>query len=290
MDPQKPLVVIVGPTASGKSELALKVAKSFNGEIICADSRTIYKGMDIGSAKPSRHDQNDIKHHLIDIVEPGQKFSAYTFQQQAKAIIENIRLCQKVPVMVGGTGLYIDSVIFDYRFPPVITLKKEVEALDTTELHSYCKKNKIPLPQNEHNRRHLITAILQKDNKPKKDETPLKNTLIVGITTEINRLEQRIAKRTEYIFSHGVVGEAKKLGEMYGWDNESMKANIYPIIQQFLKGKITIDEAKQKNTARDRQLAKRQLTWFKRNEYITWLTLDKAETFLFNSLAKANQK
>ena len=116
METEQPLVVIAGPTASGKSELAMKLAERFNGEIICADSRTIYKNMDIGTAKPTKLDQKAITHHLLDMIEPGELFSVYDFQQQAKAAINAIRSSGKLPIMVGGTGLYIDSVVFYYYF------------------------------------------------------------------------------------------------------------------------------------------------------------------------------
>jgi tRNA dimethylallyltransferase len=287
----QPLVVIVGPTASGKSELALRVATRFNGEIICADSRTIYKGMGIGTAKPSKQDQQRIKHHLLDQISPDERFSAYDFQKKAMLAIARIRQKNKIPLLVGGSGLYVDSVLFDYAFPTVSDkTTRQVDAFNIHELKSHCIKNNIELPINEKNRRHLISAIIRKNSLPtKRDSLPAK-TIIVGITTEKNELLARITKRAEYIFSHGVVDEAKKLGEMYGWDNEAMTANIYPIVRQLIENNITSEEAIEKSITLDWRLAKRQITWFKRNKYIKWLSLDDAETYLFTMLAKINQK
>ena len=287
---QRPLVVIVGPTASGKSELALKVAKKFGGEIICADSRTIYKGMDIGTAKPSKDDQKKIKHYLLDVVEPGEVFTAYNFQERAKAVIADIRSRNKLPILVGGTGLYIDSVIFDYQFPKKQRIKKELAALDNKALQEYCEKNNIPLPRNKHNKRHLVSAIEQINNKPTRNTAPVTNTIIVGIAVSKDSLEKKITQRAEYIFSHGIVEEAKKLGKKYGWESEAMTANIYPIIYQLEKNELSLKDAIDKSIVHDRRLAKRQLTWLKRNPFIVWRTRSEAEHYLFNVLAKIEQK
>jgi tRNA dimethylallyltransferase len=288
----KPLVVIVGPTASGKSELALKIAAQFGGEIICADSRTVYRGMDIGTAKATKEEQTQVKHHLLNIVAPGQSFNTYDFKRLSLSVIADIHARNNLPLLVGGTGLYIDSIIFDYQFPKQTNprLRERLNKMDIAELYSYCKRNYITLPDNEKNRRHIITAIACNGRSLKRRSTPIKNTLIVGIATDKNILKQKIAKRAEYIFSHGVVEEAKKLGEIYGWENESMTANIYPIIHALLKDEISLDEAKQKSITLDWQLARRQLTWLKRNPYIRWLSLIDAERFLTATLAKIEQK
>src|SRR5688572_21256799 len=157
----KPLIVIAGPTASGKSALAMKVAKKYNGEIICADSRTVYKGMDIGTAKPSAVDRKEVPHHLLDIVQPNQPFTAADFKEQALAAIDDISGRGKLPIMVGGTGLYIDSVIFDYRFGDPADPDKRAQLQDMTleQLQQMCVMEGIRLPENTKNKRHLVRAV-----------------------------------------------------------------------------------------------------------------------------------
>lgn len=292
MAPGKPLVVIVGPTASGKSELALKVAKAFDGELICADSRTVYKGMDIGTAKPTLQDQQAIKHHLLDVVEPGQVFTVHDFQRLAETAIADIRDRQKLPILVGGSGLYIDSIIFDYSFPAPTSLRQrqQLDELAIDELINYCQKNTITLPANQRNKRHLISAITRNGSLSGKRSEPIDHCIIVGITTNQDILRQRITTRAEHLFSHGVVEEARNLGEMYGWNSEAMTADVYQVLRKLLGSKLSLEEAIEKNISLDWRLAKRQMTWFKRNCFIEWKSLIQAEHFLFALLAKTEQK
>ena len=156
-----PLVVIAGPTASGKTGLAISVAERFNGEIICADSRTIYRGMDVGTAKPTADDQARVPHWGVDLVEPGDRFTAADFKEYANAKIADIRNRQKIPFLVGGTGLYIDSVIFDFQFgiSPDEQVRYELEQMNVEQLHYYCRKHNIKLPENSQNKRYIIRAI-----------------------------------------------------------------------------------------------------------------------------------
>lgn len=270
-----PLIVIVGPTASGKSALAMKLAKQFDGEIICADSRTVYKGMDIGTAKPSADDQASVPHWGLDLVEPGERFSAVDFKNYAVETIADIRARGKIPFLVGGTGLYVDAVIFDYQFGQADPeLREKLESLSLEELHKYCKENNVNLPKNEKNRRYVIREIERKNDPGERLLEPQHDTIIVGITTESDVLRQRIHERSEHIFESGVVEEARVLGEKYGWENEAMTGNIYRILRDYLNGITTKEEAKVLNETADRQLVKRQLSWLKRNPFIKWLELD----------------
>lgn len=284
-----PLIVIVGPTASGKSALAVELASEFNSEIICADSRTVYKHMDIGTAKPSQQDQATVPHWGLDLVEPGESFTVADFQKYAYEKIADIRARGKVPFMVGGTGLYVDSVVFEYELGPVNTkLREELEKLSLEELHEYCFKNNVKLPENEKNRRYVIRAIEQKSINTKRLTEPQRNTIIVGITTDVNTLRERIHERSEHLFESGVVQEARSLGETYGWDSEAMTGNIYRLAREFLNGAITQDEFKQLNETADWHLAKRQLTWLKRNPYIKWLDLDYAQKYIARRLTETS--
>lgn len=282
-----PLIVIVGPTASGKSALALKLAEQFGGEIICADSRTVYKHMDIGTAKPSAEDQARVPHFGLDLVEPGERFSAVDFKNYATEKIADIRARGKIPFLVGGTGLYVDAVIFDYQFGQADPeLRAELEELSLEELHKYSKKNNVKLPENEKNRRYVIREIERKNDPGARLLEPQQDTIIVGITTENETLRTRIHERSEHIFESGVVEEARTLGAKYSWENEAMTGNIYRILHDFLDGAITIDEAKELNETADRQLVKRQLSWLRRNPFIKWLELDYAEKYLIRRLAE----
>jgi len=277
-----PLIVIVGPTASGKTNLAIELAKKYSGEIICADSRTIYRGMDIGTAKPDITERAEVAHWGLDLVDPGERFTAADFKVYANQKIVQIRDRNRIPFLVGGTGLYIEGVVFDFQFNGDIntTLRKKLEKMNLMELHKYCSENNVILPENSKNKRYIISAIERKGISAKRKDTPIENTIIVGITTRKDILRNRIEERAEQFFANEVVNEAKRLGEKYGWKNEAMTGNIYPIMRQLLQGKLTETQAKEKFTTIDWRLAKRQLTWLKRNQYIQWYSLKEAREYL----------
>jgi tRNA dimethylallyltransferase len=279
---KRPLVVITGPTASGKTSLAIRLAQKYNGEIICADSRSVYVGMDIGTAKPTAEERASVPHWGLDLREPDQPYSVADFKQYADSKIEEIRNRGHVPFLVGGTGLYIDAVLFSYQFgPPAdIALRQKLEALSKVELHDYCKKNNVILPENIQNKRYLIRAIEKKNTKISKRTRPIQNTIIVGIATNRDVLRTQIVDRAEQLFDNGVVEEATLLGKKYGWNAESMTGNIYPLVHLYLLGEMTIAEIKLKFTTLDWRLAKRQLTWLRRNPYITWLPLSEAGVYI----------
>lgn len=283
----QPLIVITGPTASGKSSVAIELAEQYGGEIICADSRTIYAHMDIGTAKPSVDDQARVPHWGLDIVQPNEPFSAADFKTYAVQKIAEIRTRGHVPFLVGGTGLYIDSIVFDYEFGPPADPEKraELEQMTLAELHNYCIQHNILLPENDQNKRYVIRAIEQKGISSKRSDTPITNCIIVGIATDREQLRQRIHTRAEQLFDDGVVDEAKTLGEKYGWNSEAMTGNIYRLAHAFLNNEITMDEFKKRNETADWKLAKRQLTWMKRNRWITWLGLDEVKKYIAATLA-----
>jgi tRNA dimethylallyltransferase len=282
-----PLVVVVGPTASGKTSLAIDIAKKFEGEIISADSRAICKGMDIGTAKPTIEEQEGIPHWGLDLVEPDERFTAADFKQYAFEKISEIRARGHLPILVGGTGLYIDSVIFDYQFGPRADAERRamLEAMSLDALHEYCIENNISLPENALNKRYVIRAIEQKSINTKRREVPIDNALVVGIATDREVLRARIEARAEHIFDDGVVEEATILGKKYGWNHESMTGNIYPLVHSYLKGELSVDEMKEKFTTLDWRLAKRQLTWLRRNPFIRWGSLTEVKDYLYQALA-----
>ena len=288
MSDKLPLVVIAGPTASGKTGLAIRLAEQIGGEIISADSRAIYTGMDIGTAKPTAEERARVPHWGLDLAEPGELFSAADFKLYALQKIEEIRARGHVPFLVGGTGLYVDAVLYDYHFGPRADPERRLvlEQLTIDELREYCINHNISLPENDKNKRYLIRAIEQEGVNDERRRKPIDNCIIVGIATGREVLRARIEGRAEQLFDDGVVEEATMLGKKYGWDSEAMTGNIYPLVRHYLEGELTLEEVKQKFVILDWRLAKRQLTWLRRNSHITWLPLDEAYTFLRQKLAK----
>ncbi len=282
-----PLIVIVGPTASGKTSLAVELAEAFDGEIICADSRTIYRSMDIGTAKPTSEEQAKVPHWGLDLVNPGEYFSAADFKQYAVQKIGEIRARGHVPFLVGGTGLYIDSVVLDYNFGEKAdsSIRLKLETMNIEGLYEYCDKNNIKLPENYKNKRYVIRAIESHDSDKKRRITPTDNTIVVGIATDKDMIKKRIAQRFEQMLATGVVQETIMLGKKYDWSGEAMKSNIYPIIHDLIDNKITNDDAKKAIATADWRLAKRQLTWFRRHKFIQWFEVKEAKEYLKEQLA-----
>ena len=284
---EPPLIVIVGPTASGKTGLAIELAEKFKGEIICADSRTVYKEMDIGTAKPTADEQARVPHWGIDLVGPDERFTAADFKSYADQKIREIRARGHVPFLVGGTGLYVDGVIFDYQFGDAADEERRqyLEAMSLGELYIYCAEHNIDLPVNYKNKRHVIRAIEQKGINIKRKMNILQNCYVVGIATERNILRTRIEHRIEQLFENGVVDEAKRLGKKYGWSHESMTGNIYRLCREIVEDGLSFADIKPKSLTLDWRLAKRQITWFKRNPSIEWLDLSDAYHYIARLLA-----
>ncbi len=279
---QKPeLIVIVGPTASGKSELAMRIARQFNGEIICADSRTVYRRMDIGTAKPTKKDQAEIRHWGLDIADINDEFTVKQFKDYALSAITDIKKRGKLPILVGGTGLYIDAVLFNFEFRPKADseTRKTLEAKTVSELQQQIGELGYEMPTNSQNKRHLIRTIESEGARGYADIAPRAGSLIVGINPAMEILEERINHRAKEIFEAGVMHETEELLRTYGRDSLLKTAGIiYTICLDLIDGKIDSQIALDRFKIADRQYAKRQLTWFKRNPYILWNSdIDLAE-------------
>lgn len=284
-----PLVVVTGPTASGKSALAMAMAKKYNGEIICADSRTVYKGMDIGTAKPTLQDQKEVPHHLLDIVTPGAPFTAAEFKRRANKAIADIAKRGKLPIMVGGTGLYVDAVIFDYQFgaPADPKRREELQQMSIEQLQQECMDNNIPLPLNSQNKRHLVRALeLGGLYQVKKKLRP--DTIVVAITTDREVLRTRVTLRAAQMVKEGVLEEIKALASKYGWEGEAMTGSIYRIMRPVVEGNMTLQEGLNMFVTSDMQLAKRQVTWLKRNSFVIWGSPEQLEVVIEHFVQQNN--
>ncbi|MBX6334433.1 tRNA (adenosine(37)-N6)-dimethylallyltransferase MiaA [Candidatus Saccharibacteria bacterium] len=271
-----PLIVIVGQTASGKSALAMHLARRFGGEIVAADSRTVYRGMDIGTAKPTPQDRAMVPHHLIDVVNPDEPFNVADFQRLANAAIDDIVSRGKLPILVGGTGLYVDAVIYNFglRKPANPALRRELESLSVEELQARLIDQGLPLPRNERNPRHLIRAIEAGGETAVR--APLRpNTLVIGLQVDPEVLRDKIARRVDAMVKAGLVEEVRRLSEQYGWDVPALQAPAYKAFRPYIEGRISLEEAKQQFARYDWQYARRQKTWFRRNKDIVWI--DRAE-------------
>lgn len=285
-----PLIVIVGPTASGKTALSIRLSREFGGEIISADSRAVYRGLDVGTAKPTHEEREGVPHWGFDLVNPGERFTVADFRDYAIAKIEEIRTRGRIPMLVGGTGLYVNAIIYDYQFPPERANERDEYAYWTVEqLVNYCTNNNISLPLNVKNKRHLINAIIRKGQIPKSGLKPIANTIVVGISTDRDVLRKRITARAEVIFDSDIYNEAIQAARKYGWDIEAMTGNVYPLIRAIDAGEMTKEQAKERSITLDMQLAKRQMTWFRRDRYIRWLELEDAYTYIAHRIAHKNK-
>lgn len=268
-----PLVVIVGETASGKSALALELAEKFSGELICADSWTVYKGFDIGTAKPSQAERARVPHHLLDVVDPAAGFNAVEFQRLAKAAIDDISSRGKLPILVGGTGLYVDSVLFDYQFLPPTDpeVRSELNALSLPEVLHRAEELELDTTGIDlRNKRRVIRLIENNGQRPTRHDMRT-NTLVLGVSVPRSELSERIGQRVDTMLAAGLETEAGKLAERFGWDVEPMKGIGYREWREYFSGRQSIAETRARIVKATLDLAKRQRTWFKRNKSIQWL-------------------
>ncbi|MBR2841329.1 tRNA dimethylallyltransferase [Candidatus Saccharibacteria bacterium] len=241
-------VIILGPTGSGKTGVSIEIAKALDGEIISADSRAIYQGMDIGTAKPTKEERQGIPHYGLDLVKPGERFTVADWKTYAVKRIKDIKSRGKIPIIVGGTGLYIDALIYDYQFKGPTGAK-----------------------------------IGDFEQKTCSDRKEIKGDyLLVGIKWPTDELRARLNKRITQMFCPALYDETKKLVQKYDWNNQAMKSDIYEYAWKYLQGDLTLEEAKSKCFYEDWHLAKRQLTWFKRNQSIVWLPRKEVYPYVIN--------
>lgn len=281
LSPNK-LIVILGPTGSGKSDLAIKLAKQFNGQIISADSRQVYKEMNIGTAKVTKREMAGIVHYLIDIIRPNQEFTLAQFKDKAVKAIKQTQSNNQLPFLVGGTGLYIQSIVDNLQIPevkPDKKLRNQLAKKTNQQLYNQLKKLD---PQalkviDLNNQRRIIRAlevclITKKPFSQLKQRGPaLFDLLQIGIKLNQKVFEQKIDQRTNQMIKAGLIKEVKDLIKKYGNKPYSLNSIGYQEIIPYLENKITLDQAKQLIKLHTLQYARRQTTWFKRDKRIKWV-------------------
>ncbi len=287
---KRPLVILTGPTAVGKTELSIRLAKAINGEIISADSIQVYKYMDIGSAKVTTEEMDGVKHYLIDVLEPTDEFNICVFKDMATAAMEEIYAKGKIPIIAGGTGFYIQSVLYDVEFD-----KEEGDKTYRHNLEEQAAKEGVSVihrmlaevdPKaaeeiHENNLKRVIRALeyyhetgkrISEHNEEQRAKTSPYDYKYFVLNMDRDKLYDRINLRVDIMLENGLIDEVKKLKTM-GFDKElvSMQGIGYKEIRQFVDDELTYDEAVELLKKNTRNFAKRQLTWFRREPEVTWL-------------------
>lgn len=287
---EKPKVIVIcGPTASGKTALSIKLAQKINGEIISSDSMQIYKDMDIGTAKPSKEEMQGITHHLIDFVEPNQRYSVAEFKKDAEKAIEEILSKGKTPIIVGGTGLYVDSLIYgieyqdiqlDERYRKELEERAEKEGL--TQLYEEAQKiDPQAIEKISPNDKKRILRILEiykatGKNKTQQEIESRKNGVkydykVFAIHWDREQLYERINKRVDIMLEQGLIQEVEQLLKKYKEFPTAMQGLGYKEVVEYLQGEVTLEEMIEKLKMETRRYAKRQITWFKKNRQTIWI-------------------
>ncbi len=287
------LVILLGPTAIGKTDLSLSLAKKLKGEIISCDSMQIYKYMDIGSAKVSKDEQLQVTHHMVDIVYPEEEFTVADFKEQAKSIIRDLNAKGKLPIVTGGTGLYINSLVYELNFTRAEAdygLRKELEDLAADkgvgEVHKILESIDPPSAKKLHpnDLKRVIRAIeiyrqsgvtMSEYNKNFRTEVEDYNLSMIGLTMDRQKLYQRINKRVDKMMDDGLIEEVQfLLSKGYTKDLVSMQGIGYKELIDHLEGNMSLEETIDLIKKKSRNYAKRQLTWFRRDPRIKWFNKD----------------
>ena len=287
------IIAIIGPTAVGKTALSFKLAERFQTELVSADAYQVYKGMDIGTAKATKDELATYRHHLIDIIEPNEDFSAAAFQEAARTTIEDLHERGKIPILVGGTGLYVQSLLEGYEFKAKRHSKEErqaassrIAALSEEELKAYITEKTGYEPpdwhellSNSHRLVRLVGAIEKGEGAaavmPQKAGGPLYHAFVIGLSLPRKVLYERIEKRIDAMIEAGWIDEVQQLlqdGVLP--EAQAMKAIGYKELVLYLDGQLSLEAASELIKKRTRHFAKRQMTWFKRMPYIRWYEKD----------------
>ena len=288
----KKIIAIIGPTASGKTALAVRLAKKFGGELISADSRQIYKGMDIGTAKDKSYPQ-----YLVDSLSPKTTFNVLRFKNLCLRNIREVSKKNKLPILVGGSGLYLNVVLYNLKIPKVRAdeyLRIKLEKLALGELEKRLKKLDPEAARiTAGNKRRIIRAleVIAKTGKPfseqRKKGKPLFDTLVIGIKVPREKLYERIEKRIDEQIKKGLVGEVKNLVKKYGKNAYALRGTIaYKELIPYLSGETTLESAIQEIKKNSRRFSRRQMTWFRAQPDVRWVDSFKETEKLIRKFLK----
>ena len=292
MEKQK-VIVICGPTASGKTALSIELAKKIDGEIVSCDSMQIYKEMDIGTAKPTLEEMQGIKHYMIGIISPNERYSVADYKKDAKKAIREILNKGKVPIVVGGTGLYIDSLIYEIEYQDIEFdkeyrehLEKEVKEKGLEELYNVAKEiDPEAIEKISKNDKKRILRILEiyhatGENKTEQERKSRQKEVeydykVYALNMDREKLYDRINKRVDKMIEEGLIQEVEKIYKKYNDFPTAMQGLGYKEVVKYLEKKITKEEMIEKIKQETRRYAKRQLTWFRKNKQTIWLDVGK---------------
>ena len=284
-----PLIAIVGETAAGKSSIAMDIAERFDGEIVAADAWTVYTHCDIGTAKPSKVDMQRVPHHLVNILEPSQQCNVAEYQRLAQTAINDIRSRNMLPILVGGSGLYVDCVLFDYQFGQVAdpVIRQALERLSITELQKEVIDRGLRTEGVDLANRRRVIRLIESNGAISKKAGMRDDTIVIGVVLPASLRNERIEKRVDDMFRLGLETEVGQLLSTFGRSAVPMQAIGYREFLAYFEGGQTIEQTRDLIVQHTRQLAKKQRTWFRRNKSIQWVedrqqAVDLVTTYLNN--------
>ena len=286
------VIVICGPTASGKTAMSIELAKKINGEIVSCDSMQIYKEMDIGTAKPTREEMQGIKHYMIDIISPDQRYSVADYKRDAKIAIREILKKGKTPIVVGGTGLYVDSLIYEIEYQDIKfdeeyrkELEKQAREKGLNTLYEEAKKIDpeaiLKISPNDQKRILRILEIYHatgmtktEQEKKSREKEPEFDYKVYALNMPREKLYERINLRVDLMIKQGLIKEVEEIYHKYSEFPTAMQGLGYKEVVEYLKGNLTKEEMIEKIKQETRRYAKRQMTWFRKNKQTIWLDIE----------------
>ena len=282
------VISVVGPTASGKSAIAIKLAKQFNGEIINGDSIRVYRELNIGSAKVTPDEMEGIPHHLLDYIDIGEPYSVRHFQLAAREKIREITERGKIPIVCGGTGLYIKALLYDYDFVEMPENHDEYEDVSTEELYKRLLETDPEATVNIHpnNRRRIVRALqladsgnLKSEQEARQQHIQVYDSFLVGLTMDRDLLKKRIDKRVDLMMDAGLLDEVTYLNSKYSWDEKALQGIGYKEFKEYFEGTGSLEEVIELIKVHTRQFAKRQYTWWNHQLPVKWYDITEENCY-----------